>query len=261
MKIAIISDIHSNPTALLTVLEDVEKQECDRIVCLGDIVGYGYDPNGCIEICKEEKIECLLGNHDAGLVGSLSLDWFNPFAAKAVEKQRLLVSYENKEWIRTLPYTAVEPGIFKKAFSHGTLDMPERFDYIQYYSDAAFEFPNLVSQGIRVLFVGHTHCANAYLYDRDYRVSETYIDLDDEAPIDLKKCKSAIINVGSVGYPRNQPYSIYGIYDTESHIFKHRILPFDFDNYIQRMQEAAAPIPRWLPEQKKRAEERMIGFR
>ena len=255
-KIAIISDIHSNPSALKTVLKDAEDKRCSRIICLGDIVGYGYDPNGCIEICKEAKIECLLGNHDAGLVGSFSLDLFNPFASKAVEKQRLLVSYENKEWIRTLPYTAIEPGIFKKAFSHGTLDMPERFDYIQYYSDAAFEFPNLVSQGIRVLFVGHTHCANAYLYDSDYRVSETYIDLDDESPIDLKKCKSAIINVGSVGYPRNQPYMIYGIYDTDTHLFMHRILPFDFEDYIVQMKEAGAEIPLWIQSQKTIAEER-----
>lgn len=269
MRIAIISDIHSNPTALKAVLKDAELKGCGRIVCLGDIVGYGYDPNGCIDICRKKKIECLLGNHDAGLVGSLSLDWFNHFAARAVERQRGLVSMENKEWLRLRPYTIVEQegyntkeeDKFKLAFSHGTLDMPERFDYIQYHSDAALEFPNLVSQKIRVLFVGHTHCANVYLCDDDYRISETYIDLDDEATIDLNKWRSAIINVGSVGYPRNQPYMIYGIYDTETHLFMHRILPFDFDDYVEKMKEANAEIPYWIPTRKKEAEERTIGFR
>lgn len=262
MKIAIISDIHSNPTALLTVLEDVEKQKCDRIVCLGDIVGYGYDPNACIDICRERKIECLLGNHDAALVGSLSLDGFNSFAKNAILHQRPLVTEENKEWLRSLPYTKVE-GVedeFAYAFAHGTLQMPERFDYIYDFGDAVFELQYLHSRHVNVLFVGHTHCATIWFWDE--RIREVYIDLEDEHMFDLSaESDCSIVNVGSIGYPRNQPYSIYGIYDTTLHTFKHRILPFDFDNYIQRMQEADAPIPLWLPAQKKKAEERQIGFR
>lgn len=269
MKIAVISDIHSNPTALLTILEDVEKQKCDRIVCLGDIVGYGYDPNGCIDICRERRIECLLGNHDASLVGSLSLDWFNSIAKNAIMKQKQIVTAENKDWLRLLPYTLVEQEgydtpedkKFKIAFAHGELVSSNKFNYINGYSDAALEFSNLVGDGIRVLFVGHTHYGNIYSYDKENRIGEMYIDLEDEINTDISQFRCSIVNVGSVGYPRNQPYSIYGIYDTESHIFKHRILPFDFDNYIQRMQEVDAPLPLWLQAQKKRAEEISIGFR
>ena len=269
MKIAIISDIHSNPTALLAVLKDIEQQKCDRIVCLGDIVGYGYDPNGCIDICRERGIECLIGNHDAGLVGSLSLDWFNSFAKNAILRQRPLVPEDRKEWLRLLPYSVVErEGFstsdeqkFKIAFVHGELMSPKEFNYINGYSDAALEFPDLIGDGIKVLFVGHTHYANIYTYDKEFRVGEMYVDLDDEKKIDISKFKCSIVNVGSVGYPRNQPCSFYGIYDTASHIFKHRILPFDFDDYIKRMKEADAPIPLWLQAQKKRAEERQIGVR
>ena len=269
MKIALLSDIHSNLTAFKEVLKDAKSQGCGRIVCLGDIVGYGYDPNGCIDLCREEKIECFLGNHDAGLVGSLSLDWFNQFAARAVERQRGVVTEASKDWLRLRPYSLVdqegyntkEEDKFKFAFTHGTLYEPSRFDYIQYLGDAALEFTNLISQKIRVLFVGHTHYANAYLSDDEYRITETYLDLDDEVTIDLNKWRSAIINVGSVGYPRVQPYSIYGIYDTDTHLFMHRILPFDFEDYIVQMKEAGAEIPLWIQSQKTRAEERQKGFR
>ena len=265
MKIAIISDIHSNPAALTKVLKDSRSKGCEKIICLGDIVGYGYAPNECIDICRQEGVECFIGNHDAGLVGELGLDWFNDYARYAVQRQRKTVTEDNKEWLRHLPYAKVKAwpeseADFKVAFSHGTYELPERFDYILRNSDAALEFLTLSEKKIRVLFVGHTHCANVYFYDNG-RISENYIDLDDEEEIDLNQSEHTIINVGSVGYPRTQPYSIYGIYDTAKHIFKHRILPFDFDDYIAQMEQRGIKAPLWVERRKKQAEERQIGFR
>ena len=262
-KIAIISDIHSNPTALLTVLEDVEKQKCDRIVCLGDIVGYGYDPNTCIDICRERGIECFLGNHDAGLISCLGLDWFNPFAKQAIVRQRPLVTEDNKKWLARLHYNRREGEI---AFAHGVymvkpVSTITHFDYVNGYSDAALQFNYMGLFGIRILFIGHTHCANAFRLDNSGEMHEYFIDPEDEQPIDISGFHRFIVNVGSVGYPRNQPYSIYGILDTEAHIFKHRILPFDFNNYRQKMRAADAEIPLWIQSQEKIAEERQIGFR
>lgn len=267
MKIAIISDIHSNPTALLTVLKDIEQQKCDRIVCLGDIVGYGYDPNACIDICREREIECLLGNHDAGLVGSLSLDWFNPFAKNAILRQRPLVTEENKRWLAHLPYNRREG---ENAFAHGVYvpdmhivqDASVYFDYVNGYSDAVSQFNLMCQFGIRILFVGHTHYANAFVQENSGEIHEHYIDTKDWKRIDTKDKERIyvggnhrfIINVGSVGYPRNQANTIYGILDTDTLVFKHRILPFNFHDYIIRMQEADAPVPLWVLEQKKRAE-------
>jgi len=220
MKIAIISDIHSNPIALLTVIADIEKQKCGRIVCLGDIVGYGYDPNACVDIIRDHNIECFMGNHDAGLVGILSIDCFNRFAYNSILRQRALVTADNKEWIRQLPYSSVEQDgfatpeekKFKIAFAHGELMSPEEFNYINGYSDAALEFPSLEDAGVRVLFVGHTHYANVYTYAHDCHIGEWWIDVDYEEKKDLSKFKSTIVNVGSCGYPRNHPYIIYGIY-------------------------------------------------
>ena len=263
MKIAIISDIHSNPTALNAVLKDAAKKECSRVVCLGDIVGYGYDPNTCIDIVRDRNIECFLGNHDAGLIGKLSLNWFNGFAKNAILRQRPLVTDDNKKWLESLPYTKVEGAEdeFAYAFTHGELMNPENFDYIQGYSDAVYETHYMKEKKIEVLFIGHTHSANIFFLDNDYRISETFIDLEDEATYDLSRYKKSIVNVGSCGYPRNQPYIIYGIYETTTHEFYHRIMPFDFEDYIVQMKEAGAEIPLWIQSQKTRAEERQIGFR
>lgn len=263
MKIAIISDIHSNPSALLKVYEDIERQKCGRIVCLGDIVGYGYDPNTCIDIIRERNIECFLGNHDAGMIGKLSLNWFNEFAKNAILRQRPLVTDDNKKWLESLPYTKVEGAEdeFAYAFTHGELVNPENFDYIQGYSDAVYETHYMKEKDIEVLFIGHTHCANIFFLGDDYRIRETFIDLEDKAGYVLSRYKKSIVNVGSCGYPRNQPYSIYGVYETDTHIFKHRLLPFDFDDYIKKMKEKDAEIPIWIQSQKKRAEKRQKGFR
>ena len=265
-KIAIISDIHSNPTALLTVLEDVEKQKCDRIVCLGDIVGYGYDPNACIDICREREIDCFLGNHDASLVSSLSLDWFNPFAKNAILRQRPLVTEENKKWLARLPCNRREG---ENAFAHGVYvpymlsmqPVSAHFEYVNGYSDAALQCRTMAICRIRNLFVGHTHWANAFVQDNSGEIKELFIDAEDENPIDLSWFRRSIVNVGSVGFPRNQPYSIYGILDSDKNIFKHRLIPFDFDDYTAKMEAADAEIPLWIQSQKTRAEERQIGFR
>lgn len=259
MKIAIISDIHSNPTALLTVLKDIEQQKCDRIVCLGDIVGYGYDPNACIDICREREIECLLGNHDAGLISRLGLDWFNPFAKQAIVRHRPLVTEENKKWLAKLPYNRREG---ENAFAHGVYvpdmhivqDASVYFEYVNGYSDAALQCCSMATCRIRNLFVGHTHYANAFVQDNSGMIYEHYIDTKDKQCIYVGGNHRFIINVGSVGYPRNQTNTIYGILDTDTLVFKHRILPFNYHDYIERMQEADAPVPLWVLEQKKRAE-------
>lgn len=263
MRVAIISDIHANPAALLSVLADIEKQNCSRIVCLGDIVGYGYDPNACIDICRERGIECFLGNHDAGLIGRLGLDWFNPFAEQAINRHRPLVTEDNKKWLAGLPYNRREG---ENAFAHGVyvenpVSTSTHFDYVNGYSDAALQFNLMCQFGIRVLFVGHTHIANVFSQDNSGDIVEYFIDPEDEHAIDLSGYYLNIVNVGSVGYPRNQPYSIYGIYDLATHVFKHRLQPFDFDDYAAKMEEAGAEVPLWIPKRKRQAEDRQIGYR
>ena len=115
--------------------------------------------------------------------------------------------------------------------------------------------------GIRVLFVGHTHFANVFRQDNSGEIAEYFIDTEDEQPIDISGFHRFIVNVGSVGYPRNQPYSIYGIFDPDKNIFKHRLIPFDFDDYEAKMKSSGAEVPLWIPKRKKQAEDRQIGYR
>lgn len=263
MKTAILSDIHSNPVALEKCLADAKEKGCQKFLCLGDIVGYGYAPNTCIDICRKENIPCLMGNHEAGLLGKLPLQWFSEVAKKNIYRQQEIVTADNKTWLDSLKYSTLiktEKG-FIAAFAHGTYTYPSRFDYINGYSDAALEFPDLKVKGIHALFVGHTHVAEAYVYEKNYNISETFIDTEDETPIKLADSPCTIVNVGSCGYPRSQPYSIYCIFDDEEETVTHQILEFDFEDYCKKMAAANIEIPLWVKSRKKEAEDRRIGWR
>lgn len=263
MKTAILSDIHSNPVALEKVISDARSHGCAKFICLGDIVGYGYDPNACIDICRKENISCIMGNHDAAIVGRLPLTWFSSTAAAGVKRQLPIISESDKEWLNNLPLQGricTDRGI-AIALSHGTFDFPGRFDYINSPSEAVMEFISLKREGINVLFVGHTHVAEAYQFKENYQVSSVYLDIEDIAPIDLAANPCTIVNVGSCGYPRDQPYSIYCIFDDDKETATHRILEFDFDDYRKKMTSAGVAIPLWLDSKEKRAKERRVEWR
>ena len=263
MKAAILSDIHSNPVALEKCLADAKEKGCEKFLCLGDIVGYGYDPNTCIDICRRENICCLMGNHDAALVGRLPLTYFSPTAEEGIKRQVPIISDSDKEWLSSLPLQELQctdRGL-SIALSHGTFDLPERFDYINDYATAIFECMNLKREGINVLFIGHTHIAEAYIFEKDYHITETFLDLEDESPIKLADSPCTIVNVGSCGYPRSQPFSIYCIFDDEEETATHQILEFDFEDYCKKMAAANIEIPLWVKSRKKEAEDRRIGWR
>lgn len=263
MKTAIFSDVHACPSAFEKCILDAQDKGCTNFMCLGDIVGYGYDPNFCIEQCRSGGITTLMGNHEAGLIGALQMQWFSPIAKENILRQQEVVTAENKAWLQQLKYsmTAKTEDGFTAAFSHGTFTYPKRFDYINGYSDAAMEFADLMTKGIKVLFVGHTHIAEAYVYEKDSRITENFIDLEDRSPIDLAANTCTIVNVGSCGYPRNQPYSIYCIYDDEKKTATHRILEFDFEDYRLQMEAADISVPLWLDAREEEAKNRRVEWK
>ena len=247
MRIAIISDIHANPKALEDVLADARSQGCERIICLGDIVGYGYDPVSCIDLCRKNDVKCLLGNHDAGLVGKLGLSWFSDTACNGILRHRPLVDEERKNWLRSLPYLHKESfGAFRVCFSHGTMEFPEEFNYIQDLVDASVEMSLMSSASVDLLFVGHTHYAEAYGKDFD----DTLYMMDSVNAPDLtinpNHYKQLVVNVGSVGYPRCQDGSFYVVFDTEEQRIHYRCLPFDFNGYIKELGKVKIDLPSWL---------------
>lgn len=251
MRIAIISDIHSNPKALENVLEDGRSQDCQRFICLGDVVGYGYDPVACIDLCREAGVECVLGNHDAGLSGKLGLDWFSFTAREGLVRQMPLLDDERRMWLASLPCQRKESfGAWRTCFSHGTLEYPEEFSYIDDSNSAMVEMGFMGSAEVDVLFIGHTHYAEAYGMDFDCTMHWLDTSNAPDLSINLNNYKRLIVNVGSVGYPRNQNSTFYAIFDTEEQMLHYRSIPFDFDGYVKEMEKAGIGLPSWLSNKK-----------
>ena len=251
MKTAVFSDIHANPAALLKALNSARRLGCKKFICCGDIVGYGYDPNKCIEICKQNNIACVKGNHDAALVGELSTDWFNPTAREGILSNQHLVTEENKKWLGSLPYQITkEFSETKVVFSHGTFFRPEEFYYIDSLYSARMELDTMVLSNIDVLFVGHTHGAEFYSQSAPNDINLIHGTppraKDSRWAILFKEWSPAIVNVGSIGYPRRSLYSTYAIIDDETKLVEWRRLPFDYKGYVDKLQFIGRQIPVWL---------------
>jgi predicted phosphodiesterase len=107
MKIAIISDIHANIDALEAMLKRLEAVSIDKLVCLGDIVGYGASPEECVTVIRERCDLCVLGNHDAALAQTIQLQYFNAYARSAIEWSRKVMSDENMDYLRSLPMSII----------------------------------------------------------------------------------------------------------------------------------------------------------
>ena len=127
MRIAIISDIHSNVEALTEVLKVVDNQKVDRLVSLGDVVGYGASPNPCCEMVRQNAEVTLLGNHDAAVAGRMDYSFYYDAARHALDWSANVITDENLGWLRSLPYTY---RIGDVGFSHGSPIEPRSYEYI-----------------------------------------------------------------------------------------------------------------------------------
>lgn len=219
LRYAIISDIHGNIQALEAVMDSVKSQGADSVLCLGDVVGYGARPAECVEMVRETCRVVLLGNHDAAAVGKTPVDYFNPLARSAIEWTRKALHDEISGYLRDRPL------LFDDEFcaaTHATFSDPEAWDYILSPYEAAPEFESSES---RILFYGHTHFPAIFVSDgrRVEGIRARDIALEDR--------KRYLINVGSVGQPRDgNPASCYLIFDAvQGKITYHRI-PYDIES-------------------------------
>lgn len=251
MKIAVISDIHSNPDALKQALKEIHEMGCSEIICCGDIVGYGYDPNLCIDICREEKIVCVKGNHDAALCGELSTRWFSATAARQIQEQLKVVSEENKKWLSELPYTITSEIAGKViGYSHGTFSYPDNWDYITDYFSASCELDYLNRHDIDMLFVGHTHDPILWVstaIDLGMGASSMRVGTESNRLQKLEyEMVRGIYNVGSLGYPRHRKECYYAVIDTDSQKVCWKQIEFNVLEYSKKMEEKGMKIPTWV---------------
>lgn len=233
MKHAILGDVHANLTALDAVLEAVDAAGVHRIVQVGDVVGYGSSPAECIERMRERRALVVKGNHDAACTGELDARMFNDAARAAVDYTRARLGRDDLRWLSKLPYTAATEHF---SVTHGTLDEPELFEYIQRPEDGDGSFEALRHP---VCFLGHTHrpVSLMRLADAPHRTSYTFAER-----VELADTIGALVNVGSVGQPRDDdPRAAWALYDSETRTVELRRLDYDIEEEANRIIRAGLP--------------------
>jgi len=230
MRIAVVSDIHANLQAWNAVLLDIRSLEVDKIVCLGDIVGYGPNPAEVLQSVHSTVDYFVLGNHDAVICGKMDSSLFNPGARELIDWTRTRLGANAMRFLKTLPL-ALEGGFFR--CSHGDFSEPAAFNYVIEPADA---MPSWKAVDHQLLFVGHTHLPGIFLLG-----SSGTPHLVEPQDFELEPEKRFLVNTGSVGQPRDgETRACYCILDVESRSVSWRRIPFDIDAY--RNAVAAAGI-------------------
>ncbi len=232
MKIGIISDIHANYEALSVVSNYLERF-CDQIYCLGDIVGYGPDPEKCVSLIRTSGYKTIAGNHEYAAVGKIDFKYFNKLASESIKYAINQLSGVNINYLRDLPLSLQ---LHEASFIHASFYKPSSWLYL---SDSTIveQFDYLENQ---IGFVGHTHQPICYKkLNDDYLVDK--ISVIDE-PIILSSDAKYIINVGSLGQPRDvQTKSTFGVYDFDSQEFRYERMDYNIDRTIKKIKYSALP--------------------
>lgn len=225
MIYAILSDIHANVLALSGILDDAQRSGAESVICLGDVVGYGPEPERAIEMIRKCAATTLIGNHDAAVAGLIDSSDFIGLAADAVVRHRDALSAESLAWLKGLPSVFADKSF---ACTHGDFTSPESFEYISDETEAA---ANFAARRDQLMFVGHTHVPEIFLTGASgkvYRLPPTDFTLENG--------KRYIVNPGSVGYPRtdgNICESTYVLYDDTERTVTFRHLPFTVRSVMQ----------------------------
>lgn len=230
MKILVISDIHANLTAFEAVLEDAD--DWDEIWCLGDVIGYGPDPNECVELLREHPHITLTGNHDWAALGKLDVSTFNQDAQDAAAWTSKTLTADARAYLEARP-----PMIVKGQFTlaHASPRQP----VWEYITDAFIAWENFDFFDTPYCLVGHTHYPVVFEHDEEYGALAFHADY--VRPLALED-KHLIINPGSVGQPRDSdPRAAYALLDLETLTWQHRRVPYDIVATQQRMLQHGLP--------------------
>ena len=229
MKYAIIADIHANLEAFQVVLQDIEKQKCTHVACLGDVVGYNANPKECLDTVRAMNLPCVKGNHDEFCSSDTPLEGFSPHAAEAGNWTRGKLPEEDRKWLRDLKYVRL---VSNFTIVHATLDGPQRWGYVFDKLAAAASF---TYQNTAVCFFGHTHVPVAFIRDSVVR-GGTY------SKFRVEPGRKYFVNVGAVGQPRDgNPKAAYVIYNMDEASIELRRLDYDIASAQKKIIEAGLP--------------------
>jgi len=236
LRYGIFSDIHSNLEALDAVIGAYRKEKIDKYLCAGDVVGYAANPKECIEKIRTLAMITVAGNHDWASVNLFSTDYFNPLAKEAVYWTTCNLDEQGRYFLEVLPLVYKNEDL---TLVHGTLDGPGDFDYMTdgYIASKTFELLET-----DICFVGHTHVPGVFIKSKN-----SHIEYREGSNIDIKEENKYIINVGSVGQPRDgNPQAAYCIYDTEKKNVQ--IQRISYDIQATRKKIIAEGLPGFLGE-------------
>jgi predicted phosphodiesterase len=236
MRYAIISDIHGNLAALEKVLQKISSLECDRVVCLGDVVGYGPYPNECVEIVREQSDIVIMGNHDHAAIGLTDTNDFNQWAREAVAWTAVVLSERSRQFLSQLPFEYKGDDLL---FVHATPCKPSRWNYILNLWEAKKNFGCFEE---KICFVGHSHIPVSFISN-----VKNDLSLSTDNPLKIREEFRYIINVGSVGQPRDgDSKAAFVVYDSD--VDQAELMRVSYD--VSFTQEAMIKfhLPRFLAE-------------
>ncbi len=232
MFTAIIGDIHGNLEALEATLRDARENGAGAFACLGDIVGYGANPNKCCETVRALGGPVVLGNHDFFASNHEPLGWFNPTAARAVQWTRLALSPDNKTWLRNLPFEAEIPGA---QLVHAALDDPAAWHYLRSGKEVVTHFEK---QTVKLCFAGHTHESAVFVHNKGTVVAADLKPFRIPEEDDVK----VVVNPGAVGQPRDlNPVAAYVLFDPATMTIVPRRVPYDVKTAARKIVDAGLP--------------------
>jgi predicted phosphodiesterase len=232
MRYALISDIHSNKFAFESILDDIDRQNIDMILCLGDIVGYGPNPTEVLDLVYEHVDATIIGNHDAVICNKFSSAYFNNEAKSIIEWTKTKLRTKDVNFFDKLTYI-IDAETFK--CSHSNFTHPESFAYILSKVDARNHFSTIND---KIVFVGHTHYSGAFILNKNSTITHLNIEEDyDLRKINIENSKRYIINVGSVGVSRTYDFAArYCIYDSDQKNVEIRAVEYDVKAFIKELK-------------------------
>jgi diadenosine tetraphosphatase ApaH/serine/threonine PP2A family protein phosphatase len=228
MRTGILTDVHANLEALTACLGMIKRVGVDRLVCLGDTVGYGADPNATCDLIRRNCQFAVLGNHDAAVAGRMDYSFYYQAARDVLDWTARRLTPDNMAWLRSLPYSVPEAEVL---YGHGSPLEPSAFEYIfalEQAEDLVLRAGNLA----HLTFIGHSHLQRAFLLFP--KVKDVWSDR-----VQIHAGQKYLCSIGSCGQPRDyDPRSCFGVWDDEQRVVEFHRVSYDNQTTSRKILEA-----------------------
>lgn len=240
MIFVIFSDAHANLEALETFFEHTDRMQYDHIYNLGDLIGYGANPNECVEAVQRRGIPSVAGNHDDVALDKYDPDSFNPDARNAVEWCRKTIREENMDYLRGLKdFIWLDSSLGKVLIVHGSPVDKDEYVVSKWHAERTFD--NMMKRDIALSFVAHTHKPCLWRQTPDGEAAH-FTPPEDGAAVALNPACKAVVNVGSVGQPRDgDPRGCYVVWDDDAHTVQFKRFAYPISKAQKKIRDAGLP--------------------